>query len=219
MLGSILDAQQTFANHDFSRGFSIRILDINGAPDYVKNELLYAPAGQGGAVYANSIVVPGKTITDIPLVYQGFTYHIPGMVQYEPNPWTITFKTPGDYLVRNAFERWMNEIVSDETTCGSSKFPCPNVTLDIGILSPNCEIERIYQLIGLYPQSVGQIQYDLTSNEIVTFDVSLHYQRVRIKAVNDTPSIDIGTTDDQDSVYQSYESAILANNNKTCGIK
>ena len=218
-LGSIKDAQQVFAQHDFSRNHQIRILDMAGVPDYVRNEVLYQPTGQGGAVYATSLSIPGREITDIPVPYQGFTFHIPGMVQYTPNPWTVTFRTPGDYLVRNAFERWSFDIISDETTCGGFQMPCPSTSIDLAILSPGCKIERVYRLIGVYPQSVGQIAYNMESVETTTFDVALHYQYWRLVNNFDSGLIDTDSSDQAaiDAVYASYEAKILANSSNGCG--
>jgi hypothetical protein len=217
-LGSIKEAREVYAQHDFSRNHQIRILDMAGVPDYVRNELLYKPAGQGGAVYATSIIIPGREIKDIVTTYQGFDFHSPGMVQYTPNPWTISFRTPGDYLVRNAFEQWSFDTVSDETTCGAFKFPCPGSSIDLAILSPGCTIERVYRLIGVYPQSVGQIQYNLENNETTTFDVSLHYQYWRLVNNNDSGSIDTDNSDRAliDSTYAGYGAKIQANNTTNC---
>lgn len=218
-LGSIKKAYEVFQQHDFSRNHQIRILDMAGVPDYVRSEILEKPIGQGGHLYATTLVVPGRSISDIEVSYQGFPLHVPGMVKYDqPNPWSITFRTPGDYLVRNALERWSFAIVSDETTCGAFNIPCESTTIDIAILSPKCEIIRVYRLHGVYPQSVGQIQYNLENNELTTFEAAFQYQYWRPVNNFDSGAIDSAATSDVDSVYASYESKILASNG-TCGIK
>lgn len=215
-LGSIQKAYAVFQQHDFSRSFNVRILNMNGVPDYVYNQIIEQPAGQGGYLYAKTYSIPGRTIKDIALPIEGFDFHIPGQVAYDqPNPWTITFRTPGDYLVRDALERWSFDTISDESGCGLFTIPCPDTTIDIAVLSPKCEIMRVYRLFGVYPQSVGPIQYDLAGNEITEFEAGFHYQYWRPAApyeMGDTNNV----SPEVDAIYQAYEAKILAGVGSNC---
>lgn len=210
--GSIKKAYQVFKEHDFSRQFQIRILNMNGVPDYVYNEIIEKPAGAGGHVYATTYGIPGRTINDIAIPYQGFQFHIPGAVTYEPNPWTVTFRTPGTYLVRNALERWSFATNSDETSCGNFNIPCPDVTIDLAVLSPKCDVLRVYRLHGVYPQNISEIAYNMEGVEATTFTASFHYQYWRLVNPYDTGGVD--STDNGkaeiDAIYDSYEASILA---------
>jgi hypothetical protein len=166
-LGSIKKAYDVFRAHDFSRSFQLRILDVgDGVPNYVRKELI----DQEGRVYITTAVVPGRNITDIGIQYQGFKFHVPGQAEYPNNPWPLTFKTPGDYLVRNALERWSFETASDETSCGSFNMPCKNSNIAIAVLSPKCEILKIYRLYGVYPQAIGEISYNQENVENTIFN-------------------------------------------------
>jgi hypothetical protein len=219
-LGSIQKAYEIYQEHDFSRQHQIRILNMNNVPDYVIKEIIEKPTGAGGYVYATTYSVPGRTINDIQLPYQGFNFHIPGMVQYDsPNPWVINFRTPGDYLVRNALERWHFAIVSDETSCGAFHIPCADTTIDIAVISPQCTILRVYRLHGVYPQNVSPIEYNQEAVEITTFSAAFHYQYWRLVNTFDSGLID-STASDQaqiDGVYASFESNILSNKGN-CGV-
>ena len=220
-LGSIQKAKQVFQEHDFSRQNQIRILDVGpGVPAYVRQELIEKPVGAGGYLYATSYAVPGRTINNIQVPFQGFNFNIPGQVSYEPNPWTVTFNTPGDYLVRNAMERWSFATINEDTSCGSFNFPCDTASIDLAVLSPQCKIMRVYRLIGVYPQSVGPIEYDQTAIERTTFQVALHYQMWRPVLNFDSGAIDVDNRAalEIDSIYSGFESQILANNSKSCGI-
>ena len=213
--GSIKKAYEVFREHDFSRQFQIRVLNMNGVPDYVYSEIIEKPAGAGGYVYATTYSIPGRTITDMQVPYQGFNFHIPGPVQYDqPNPWSIAFRTPGDYLVRNALERWSFATNSDETSCGAFNIPCPDTTIDLAVLSPKCEIMRVYRLHGVYPQSITAIEYNAEAVDVTTFTANFHYQYWRL--VNNYDSGAVNSLDDGkaeiDSVYASYESKILQGN-------
>lgn len=210
-LGSIRNAFEVYKKHDFSRSNQFRLISIVGAPDYVNREINERPAGEGGALYIQSATIPGKTIVDMEIPYHGFNFHAPSTVRYEDNPWSVTFRTPGDYLVRNALEAWQNEIVSDETSCGVFKIPCMNTKIRIGLTaSDSCRIIRVYDLIGVYPTKIGPIQYDLTQATMTTFEASFYYQYWRLVPNFDDGLLEFGTPEqlEQISTYNSYHSEI-----------
>lgn len=210
-LGSLQKAQQIFQQHDFSRSFQVRILNMNGVPDYVYDEIIT----KEGYVYAKTYNVPGRSITDIQIPYQGFNFHIPGQVAYDqPNPWTITFKTAGDYLVRNALERWHFDTINDETSCGNFGMPCADRTIDIAVLAPSCEIMRVYRLHGVYIQHIGPIQYNMEGNEGTEFEAGFHYQYWRPAHEYELGDSNV-LENTVDGIFQSYESRIL-NNTGSC---
>jgi len=206
-LGSIKQAYDVFKQHDFSRTFQLRILDVNNVPDYVRQELINSE----GRLYATTYVVPGRSIQNIEIPYQGFQFKLPGQVAYDsPNPWSITFRTPGDYLVRNALERWSFETANDETSCGRFNLPCENTTIDIAVLSPKCEIIRVYRLHGVYIQNISEIQYNQEQNEGTTFTAAFHYQYWRPAQGFDTGSVDSTLVNDAliDGVFATYSNNI-----------
>jgi hypothetical protein len=206
-LGSIKKAYDTFKQHDFSRSFQLRILGMNNVPDYVQRELIT----QEGRLYATSYVVPGRSIQNIDVPFQGFQFKLPGQVAYDsPNPWQITFRTAGDYLARNALERWSFETANDETSCGRFNLPCENTTIDIAVLSPKCEIIRVYRLHGVYIQNVSQIDYNQENSEGTTFTAAFHYQYWRPAGGYDTGLVDSTNVNNGivDGVFATYESKI-----------
>jgi hypothetical protein len=206
-LGSIKQAYNVFKQHDFSRSFQLRILDMNNVPSYVQQELI----GSEGRLYATTYVVPGRSIQNIEIPYQGFQFKLPGQVSYDsPNPWTITFRTPGDYLVRNALERWSFATANDETSCGEFNLPCANTTIDIAVLSPKCQVIRVYRLHGVYIQNISEIAYNQENVEGTTFTAAFHYQYWRPVAAYDTGLVDSTAVNAAvvDSVFQSYQSQI-----------
>lgn len=190
-LGSIRNAYEVYKKHDFSRSHQFRFISIMGAPEYVSRELNGQPTGEGGHVYIQTATIPGRTITNMEIPYHGFNFNSPSTVKYEDNPWSVTFRTPGDYLVRNALEAWQHELFSDETSCGNLKLPCPNSRIRLGLLdSGGCKIIRAYDLIGVYISNFGPIQYDLTQANLTTFDAKFYYQYWRL-----VPNFDSGLVD------------------------
>jgi hypothetical protein len=216
MLGSINIAKQVFQRHDFSRQNQIRILDVGpGVPDYVRRDLI----DNQGHYYATTVTVPGRQITNIDVQVAGFPFKIPGQASYDPNPWSVTFRTPGDYFLRNSFERWSFETMNEETMCGAFQFPCDTASIDIAVFTPGCQALKGYKLVGVYPQNVGPISYDQTAIEVTTFDVALHYQYWRPIVLNDTGLIDAmsRTAAVIDGTYQALE-ATTGSAGQACGI-
>ena len=208
-LGSIANAYEVYKEHDFSRNHQFRIISMDGVPSYVRTELLDKPTGMGGWLYWNSASVPGRSITDMPIKYQGFEFHAPGVVKYD-SPWKVQFRTPGDFLVRNALEQWSFETKNDETSCGSFQLPCPSTSIDIGLLDSKCRIVRQYRLVGVYPGNIGAIAYSQDSVEVTTFDVEFFYQWWRPVPVS-LEVLDDGTPPIVDGIYDNYHRQILSN--------
>lgn len=203
-LGSIRNAYEVYQRHDFSLSNYFRLISILGAPEYVSREINEKPYGEGGALYIKSASIPGRTVQNIPVPYQGFEFNKPGAVKYDNNPWQVTFKTPGDYLVRNALEQWSFEIASDETSCGRGNIPCPNSVIRLGLTDASCKIIRVYDLIGVYPSNVSSIEYDMESTSLTQFTVDFYYQYWRLVPNFDTGIID-STTVEQAKIQSTYD--------------
>jgi hypothetical protein len=215
-LGSIKEAYNVFQQHDFSRSFQLRFLDIQvrGSRDNpVGRELIE----QNGRYYITTMVVPGRTVQNIDVPYQGFQFKLPGQVAYDsPNPWTLNFRTAGDYLVRNALERLSFETANDETTCGAFNLPCKDTMITIGVLSPKCEIIRAYDLHGFYLQNISEISYNQENMEGTTFAAAFHYQYWRPSTrFRGGDLITAGT--DLANTFETY-SQLIENADQTCGV-
>lgn len=175
-LGTIKDAYDTFQKHDFSRSFQLRFLDIE-VPGKAGTKLKKELVENSGRYYITTMVVPGRTVQNIDIPYQGFQFKLPGQVAYEPNPWQITLRTPGDYIVRNALEQLSFQTANDETGCGVSNLPCKDGSMiKIGVLDAKCAIMRAYILHGVYIQNISEISYNQENIEGTTFSAAFHYQ-------------------------------------------
>jgi hypothetical protein len=207
---SIRSAQSTFTTHDFSRSHQLKLLDFNGIPDYMRNEFI----DLNGRAYITTLSVPEKTTDILEVSHQNFKFRIPGQQQF-PGEYVMNIRTPGSYLTRNACERWMNSLFSVDSSCGNFSFPCSDASMDIGVLAPNCDFIRGYRLIGIFPKTVGQIQYNQENIELTNFDFTIGYQYWEPFQIND--SLDLGINTNQvDSIYQSFESKIAAGVGTAC---
>jgi hypothetical protein len=215
-LGSIKEAYNVFQQHDFSRSFQLRFLDISVpgiAGEQVKKELV----DNNGRYYITTMVVPGRTVQNVDVPYQGFQFKLPGQVSYDsPNPWSINIRTPGDYLVRNALEQLSFQTANDETACGSFNLPCKNNIITIGVLNPKCEIIRAYDLVGVYVQNISEISYNQENMEGTSFTAAFQYQYWRPntayqgKDLNTAPS-------NLDGAFATFANQ-LQNVNTDCGV-
>ena len=207
---SVRIAEKVFKQHDFSRSHQLRLFDMNNVPEYVSQQFIDLE----GRVYITSATIPGVNIADIEVSFQAFKLHIPGQIEYEGS-WTVTIQTPGDFLVRGAMERWMYSIVNPDTSCGAFQFPCPDVSIDLAVLAPDCSVVRGYRLVGVYPGKVGQITYNQTEVGITTFDVTFMYQRWVPIEINDSDTPYAST---YDTTFQSLDSRLAVGIGAPCGI-
>ena len=207
---SIRGAEQVYKQHDFSRSHQLKILDFNGVPDYVRDEFI----NLNGRYFATSYSVPGISIENVTVPYQSFKFNIPGQVNFE-GTYTINIKTAGSFLVRNACERWITSLFNVDSSCGNFGFPCPDASLLIGVMAPNCQLIRGYKLIGVYPQNVGPIAYNQENIELTNFDFTLQYQRWEPVDINDT-LIEANSASQVDSIYEGFESKIAAGVGSNC---
>lgn len=215
-LGSIKQAYDVFQQHDFSRSFQLRFLDIQSTSP-VANQVAQELITLGGRYYITSMVVPGRTIQNIDVPYQGFQFKLPGQVAYDsPNPWTLTFRTAGDYLVRNALERLSFATANDETSCGAFNLPCKNNIITIGVLDPKCRIIRAYDLHGFYIQNISEISYNQENMEGTTFTAAFQYQYWRPS----TSFVGVDTSNDAASLDRQFETFAtqIQAANTDCGV-
>jgi len=173
---------QAIQKHGLLRDFQFRILSINGTLLAPLNAEMMAN-NMEGAAYLTTAVVPGRTITNQTTPFMGLDFNIPGSAKYEGSAaWNVTFRTPGDLLVRNALEQMNYNIFDDATSTGSYGVPCASNILSLALVNVQGQAVRQYDLYGVYPVSVSPINFDLTGDGApVTFDATLAYQFFRVK--------------------------------------
>jgi hypothetical protein len=173
---------QSIQKHGFLRNFHFRILSINGT--------LLAPLNaemmgnnMEGAAYLTTSTVPARTITNQAVPFMGLDFNVPGSAKYTgSDAWSVTFRTPGDMLVRNALEQMNFNIFDDATSTGAYGVPCAENVISLALLNVQGEAIRQYDLYGVYPVSVGEIAFDLTGDGApVEFTSTLAYQFFRVK--------------------------------------
>lgn len=139
---------------------------------------------------AKSAQLPGSTIGTVPMYYFGREMKFAGNRTFAD--WTITVINDEDFMIRNAFEKWMNAINSNESNVRgnpgvSISATGQNYTTDAqvfqygkaGPTSANAANGAIkgYNFVGMFPVDLSPIDLDWASNDsIEEFSVTFSYQ-------------------------------------------
>lgn len=142
------------------------------------NVLGSAAASQKNAFMCKAAQVPSVTMGVAPVYYFGREIKLPGNTSYAD--WTITIINDEDFLVRNAFENWMNLInshagnIRDPSMLTSLGYSVPATVYHYGKTG---NIIAQYDFVGMFPTDPSPIDLDWGSNDTVEeFSVTLAYQ-------------------------------------------
>lgn len=121
--------------------------------------------------------LPASTMTTIPVPYRGRTLKLPGTREYAE--WTLTFLSDGDFKLRNAFEKWMddlnqtvNNIANTEHDLNSNFFPDWN----IDHLDRRGNPIKSYRFFHCWPSEVGAIELSVEDTDaLAEFTVTMQY--------------------------------------------
>ena len=119
--------------------------------------------------------LPGMTLAEIPVPFRGRNLVIAGDRTFEP--WSVTVLNDTDFALRNAFERWMNEINSLSDNSGLTNPSDYMVDAFVDQLDRAGQVIKSYTFRGLFPLTVGQIDLAYDSNDVVEeFEATYRYQ-------------------------------------------
>ena len=116
--------------------------------------------------------IPGSTLEEVNLNWQGFDFFISGKHTFEPL--VVTFNTDYKALIRLNFEEWMKKIHNPVT----NEYALLNeYMLDqrLQLLDYAGEPVLEYILHDCWPQSLAAAALDYTANDITQWDVTLRY--------------------------------------------
>jgi hypothetical protein len=90
-------------------------------------------------------------------------------------PWSVTVINDGDFLIRNAFERWSDAIALFDSTEGLQNPIDYQVDLRVIQLDRNGSELKSYIFKDAYPVEIGTMALSYDNPNIQTFDVSFQY--------------------------------------------
>jgi hypothetical protein len=122
--------------------------------------------------------LPGATIGSVPVQYFGRELKFAGNRTFAD--WTVTVINDEDFIIRNAFERWMNGINSHNLNIRSPLALNPlDYTRDGEVIQygKTGNVIKKYRLVGAFPTDVSQIDLDWGSNDAIEeYTVTFSYQ-------------------------------------------
>lgn len=125
-----------------------------------------------------SAQLPGATIGVVPVQYFGRELKFAGNRTF--TDWTITVINDEDFVIRNAFERWMNGINTHVTNLRNPAALSPlgyTVDGEVKQFGKTGDILKKYKFVGLFPNDVTPIDVDWGANDTIEeFAVTLSYQ-------------------------------------------
>jgi hypothetical protein len=131
-------------------------------------------AGQKTLFMAKSGQLPASTLTSVPVSYRGRPVKFAGEREFQP--WTIDVYTDTDFVVRDAFEAWVDTMQRSNTTGGALRPAVYQTDLSVQALDRNDRVSKTYRFVDAFPTEVGSIALDWESNnQIATFQVTFEY--------------------------------------------
>lgn len=119
--------------------------------------------------------VPAATIDPVNVPYFGRQIKLAGDRTFAD--WTVTIMNDEDYLVRNMFESWSNQInqfVGNVKLLTANSYKGTDAT--VTQFSKDGAKIRAYQFVGIFPTTVSNMALDWdNTNTIQTFDVTFSY--------------------------------------------
>jgi hypothetical protein len=122
--------------------------------------------------------LPGSTVNTVPVQYFGRELKFAGNRTFQD--WSVTIINDEDFVIRNAFERWMNGMNSHATNVRNPAASTPNgytVDGEVRQYGKGGNTLKKYKFIGLFPTDLSTIDVDWGSNDTIEeFTVNLSYQ-------------------------------------------
>ena len=122
--------------------------------------------------------LPGSTVNTVPIQYFGRELKFAGNRTFQD--WTISVINDEDFVIRNAFERWMNGMNSHATNIRNPAATTPlgyTVDSEVRQYGKNGDTLKKYKFIGVFPTDLSPIDVDWGSNDTIEeFTVTLSYQ-------------------------------------------
>ena len=119
--------------------------------------------------------LPGMTLGEVPVPFRGRALYIAGDRTFEA--WTTTMFNDTDFLLRNAFERWSNEINAMSDNSGLENPSDYQVDAFVDQLDRAGQVIKSYTFRGLWPLTIANIDLTYDGNDAVEeFEVTYRYQ-------------------------------------------
>lgn len=120
--------------------------------------------------------IPPITTESIEVPYKGRSAKLAGKRTFED--WNVTIMNDEDFPVRNALEQWAFDINSPQGNVmrfGSTAISEYKADAQVTQFSKTGEIMRVYNFVGIFPTSIGEIELNWEDEGIETFQCTFAY--------------------------------------------
>ena len=118
--------------------------------------------------------IPGRSVGEIHIPFkQSAGVKFPGKLIYT-HTWDLTFNEGEDREIFKAFYDWCQNVIHDKYNTGDVVV---KTDIYLHLLDTNGTVSMKIKLIGTYPQEVGDVALDYTTEDPVRFTVKFSYDR------------------------------------------
>ena len=119
--------------------------------------------------------LPGMTLAAIPVPFRGRNLYIAG--DRTIDTWSTTILNDTDFAIRNAFERWMNEINAMSDNSGLENPADYMVDAFVDHLDRAGQVIKSYTFRGMWPLTEAPIELTAAeAGEVESFEITYRYQ-------------------------------------------
>jgi hypothetical protein len=119
--------------------------------------------------------LPGMTVGTVDIPFRGRTLYVAGERTFEA--FEVTILNDTNFLIRNAYERWLNGINNLTDNEGLTNPTDYQVDAFVDQLDRNGSIIKTYTFRGMFPTSISDIGLNYnTNNQVETFTVTHRFQ-------------------------------------------
>ena len=159
--------------------FKAKLTGGGARPNLFKVICNFPAQAEGDAELASFLIkgagLPASVIAPIEVPYRGRKLKVAGDRTFEP--WTITVINDEGFVIRNAFERWMNSINEHINNVGLINPNDYQTDMTVQQLGKDDSVLKTIDLKGVFPTNLSQIELNYeTNDQIEEYTVELQYQ-------------------------------------------
>ena len=157
-------------------------LQFGGARPNLYRVLMSFPTFAGGqqeteemSFLCKAAQIPAGTVGTIEIPFLGRILKVGGDRTFEE--WTLTILNDNDFVIRNAFERWMDAINGHDSNVGLVRPQDYMTDAIVQQLNRNHEVVKEYNFVDLFPSNIDAIDLGFENTDVVEeFAVTVQYQ-------------------------------------------
>lgn len=159
--------------------FKAKLTGGGARPNLFKVICNFPAQAEGDAELASFLIkgagLPASVINPIEVPYRGRKLKVAGDRTFEP--WTITVINDEGFVIRNAFERWMNSINEHINNVGLINPNDYQTDMIVQQLGKDDSVLKTIDLKGVFPTNLSQIELNYeTNDQLEEYTVELQYQ-------------------------------------------